>query len=126
MSFFGCYEAVDVVLGEAVEQFGNKYKVNQEEMERIAADCRIVDAMVEEFNCEALEAEITDDLDITVCVECDEMTLENGRSHPFFTLIQHTKWFSFKSIGEDKISVTFNLGCPFLVQTTNEKEKSEA
>ncbi len=101
------YDIAEMVIDEATEQFGNRWVVPKAKRGRIKADCAIIDRLVSDFDCESAEAEIDDEtMKLTVSVVCPDMVLEYGRTHPFFTLIQHTESFSFSAV-EDSLKVAF-------------------
>ena len=111
MSFVTCYDAVSMVLDDAEERFGQTWKLNQEALKRLKSDCKLLDAVVQDFNCDSIEAEVDEEsMDLIVTLFCEDMTLEYGRSHPYFKLIQHTDSFGFRNGGEDRLLVFFRFG----------------
>ena len=107
MSFIKVYDIVEMVIDEATEQFGNRWVVPKKNRVSLQADCTLIDRLVSEFNCESAEADIDDEtLKIKVSIVCPDIVLEYGRTHPFFTLIQHTESFGFSAV-EDSIRVDF-------------------
>lgn len=110
MSFVTCYDAVSMVLDDAAERFGQNRKLNQETLERLQAACKLMDSIVEEIDCDSIEAEIdenTMDLIVTLC--CEDLTMCYGRSHPFFKIIQHADSFGFRNGGENRLLVFFRF-----------------
>ena len=107
MSFVSTYDVVNMVIEEASEQFGNCWKASKDKKNKLKTDCILIDQLVSEFDCESAEAEVDDEtMKIRVSIVCPDMVMEYGRTHPFFTLIQHTDAFSFSAV-DDSIKVDF-------------------
>lgn len=107
MSFVNTYNVVNMVVEEASKQFGNGLVISKDKSKNLKTDCTLIDRLVSEFSCESAEAEVDDEtMKLRVSVVCPDMVLEYGRTHPFFTLIQHAESFSFSAI-EDSIKVDF-------------------
>lgn len=107
MSLVNTYDIVDMVVEEASEQFGSSWGISKDKRKNLKTDCTLIDRLVSEFDCESAEAEIDDEtMKLKVSIVCPDMVLEYGRTHPFFTLIQHAESFSFSAV-EDSIKVDF-------------------
>lgn len=105
--FVRTYDIVEMVIDEATEQFGNRWVIPNAKKNTLKTDCELIDQLVSDFDCESAEADIDDEtLKLKVSVVCPDMVLEYGRTHPFFTLIQHAESFSFSTI-EDSLKVDF-------------------
>lgn len=105
--FVNTYDIVEMVIDEATEQFGNRWVIPKAKKKNLKTDCDLIDRLVSEFDCESAEADIDDEtLKLKVSVVCPDMVLEYGRTHPFFTLIQHAESFSFSAV-EDSLKVDF-------------------
>ena len=114
MSFVTCFDAVSFVLDDAQERFGASWKLNNNELKRLKLDCSEMDAVVQEFNCESVEAEIDEEtMELTVSLACEEMTFEYGRSNPFFKVIQRTSAFGFKQSDDGNLVAFFRYGSLF-------------
>lgn len=110
MSFVTCYDAVSMVLDDAAERFGQNWKLNQDALKRLKDDCKLMDSIVEEINCDSIEAEIAEDtMDLIVTLCCEDLTMCYGRSHPFFKIIQHANYFGFRNGGENRLLVFFRF-----------------
>lgn len=115
MNIVSCYDAISMVLDDALTRFGTGWRLNQDALKRLKADCRDLDAVVQDFNCDSIEAEVDEEtMELSVSLFCDEMTLEYGRTHPFFAAIRHAKSFGFRNSGEDGIVVTIIFGNLFV------------
>ncbi len=100
-------DIVEMVLEEAAEQFGSRWYIPKDIKKRLKTDCALIDRLSTEFDCESAEAEVDDaTMKLHVSLVCPDMVLEYGRTHPFFTLIQHTESFSFSAV-EDSLKVDF-------------------
>ena len=107
MSFVSTYDIVEMVIDEATEQFGDRWVVSKTKTDNLKTDCALIDRLVSEFDCESAEAEVDDEtMKIKVSIVCPDMVLEYGRTHPFFTLIQHTESFNFSAV-EESLKVDF-------------------
>lgn len=107
MSFVSTYDVVNMVIEEASEQFGNGWNIPKDKKKNLKTDCTLIDRLVSEFDCESAEAEVDDEtMKLRVSIVCPDMVLEYGRTHPFFTLIQHAESFSFSAVG-DSLKVDF-------------------
>lgn len=105
--FVSTYDIVEMVIDEATEQFRNRLVIPNAKKNTLKTDCELIDQLVSDFDCESAEADIDDEtLKLRVSVVCPDMVLEYGRTHPFFTLIQHAESFSFSTI-EDSLKVDF-------------------
>ena len=105
--FVSTYDIVEMVIDEATEQFGNRWVIPKAKKKNLKTDCDLIDRLVSEFDCESAEADIDDEtMKLKVSVVCPDMVLEYGRTHPFFTLIQHAESFSFSAV-EDSLKVDF-------------------
>lgn len=101
------YDIVEMVVDEATEQFGNNWVVPKNKRIGLQSDCKLIDRISSEFDCESIEADIDDEtMKIKISLISPDIVLEYGRTHPFFALIQHTESFSFSAIG-DNIRVDF-------------------
>lgn len=107
MSFIKVYDIVEMVIDEATEQFGGHWFVTKQRRSDLQTDCALIDRLASEFDCESTEADIDDEtMKLRVSIVCPDMVMEYGRTHPFFTLIQHAESFSFSAV-EDSIRVDF-------------------
>lgn len=111
MGFVSCFDAVSFVLDDAQARFGASWKINSEELKKLKMDCSEMDTVVQEFNCESVEAEIDEEtMELTISLACEEMTFEYGRSNPFFRVIQMAKSFGFKRLEDGNLTVFFRYG----------------
>lgn len=107
MSFVNTYDIVEMVIDEATEQFRNGWIVSKTNRKKIQKDCILIDRLIAEFNCESAEANIDDEtMKLKVSVVCPDIVLEYGRTHPFFSIIQHAELFSFSAV-EDSLKIDF-------------------
>lgn len=107
MSLIGTYHIVEMVLDEATEQFRERWVVPAIQREKLKTDCALIDQLVYEFDCESAEADVDDDtLKLRISIVCPDMVLEYGRTHPFFTIIQHVESFCISAVG-DSVQIDF-------------------
>lgn len=104
---FNTHDIAEMVIDEAVEQFAGKWVVSDDKRNHFKNVCSVIDQIVSEFECESTEVFIDDEtLDLRISIVCPDIVLEYGRTHPFFTLIQHTKSFAFSAAG-DSLQIDF-------------------
>lgn len=102
-------EYVDAALGQASEQFGNEWGINDLRYEALTNACAILDDFINEFECDAFVVEVDVRKTLWLTVECPEIILQTGRSHPFFQMITAFDGFSFSSKQEDSLKITFHM-----------------
>lgn len=89
MEYTGCKDAAFEVIDEASEEFGDSYFLNEEKYGKIEEICGLVDELMcnEDFGCNALTVDVdTTTKDLIFNIVCDDIVLQHGRSHKFFTL----------------------------------------
>ena len=107
MEAINTYSIAEMVIDEATEQFKNHWVVPEHKRNILHEACALIDRLVAEFDCESTEVDVDDTtLKLTVSIVCPDVELEHGRTHPFFTLIQHIESFSFSTI-EDSLKINF-------------------
>ena len=105
----GTYDIVEMVVDDAVDQYGDRFKPTQMASQAMRENCIIIDRLVSEFECESAEAEIDRNaMKLTISVVCMDIVLEYGRTHPFFSLIQNVESFSFSEF-EDSLRISFTF-----------------
>ena len=105
----GTFDIAEMVVDEAVSQHGNCFKVTSQARQNLKTDCALIDRIVSEFDCESVEAEIDDkEMKLTIYIVCPDIVLEYGRTHPFFSLIQHVGSFAFSAV-DDSIRISFTF-----------------
>ena len=89
MEYTGCKDAAYEVIGEASDEFGDSYFLNEEKYGKLDEICELVDELVqnEDFCCNALTVDVdTTTKELIFNFVCDEIIMQHGRSHIFFTL----------------------------------------
>lgn len=105
--FVSTYDIAEMVIEEATRQFKFHWVVPSEKRDTLKKDCELIDQLASEFDCESAEVDVDNEtLDIRISVVCPDMVMEYGRTHPFFTIIQHTASFGF-STTNDSLKVDF-------------------
>lgn len=106
MSFIRAYDVVSEVVAEACKQFGSRWSIQASAIERINADCTLVDQLVSEFCCESIEATVDEGMNLHISIVCPDIVVDYGSTHPFFRLIEHTSSFHFSAI-DDSLKIDF-------------------
>jgi len=76
----------------------------------IQSDCAILDSIFEKNDGARVAAEVDQETgDFRISLYCDLVEFCDGRSDPFFKVIQHVKSFSFRS-EEDCVVIDFIYG----------------
>lgn len=110
MEYRPCYDGVTEMVYKASEQFGTKYAVNKEKFSRLRNICEIIDELMPEIEAEALDISVDENSKrFTICIECPEMVLEDGRTSDFFRLIKMIDSFSFRKVRKDTMRIDFNI-----------------
>ena len=110
MSFVTCYDVVSMVLDDVTERFSGAWEPDKKAIRVLEKDCEEMDAVVRDFNCDSVEAEVDEStMDLIVTMSCEDMTLEYGRSHPFFQATRHTSSFGFRHGGRNNLEIFFRF-----------------
>lgn len=100
MSVVSTYNIAEMVIDEATEQFGGHWTISDANKKNLKTDCDLIDRIGSEFDYESAEVDIDGEtLKIKVSIFCPDIILEYGRTHSFFTLIQHAESFGFSAVG---------------------------
>lgn len=89
MEYTGCKNAAFEVINEASDEFGDSYFLNEEKYGKLDEICGLVDELVrdEDFGCNSLTVDVdTAAKELIFNIVCDEIILQHGRTHKFFTL----------------------------------------
>lgn len=89
MEYTGCKDAALEVIDEASDEFGDSYFINEEKYGGLDEICGLVDELVqdEDFGCNSLTVDVdTTTKELIFNIVCDEIVLQHGRTHKFFTL----------------------------------------
>lgn len=89
MEYTGCKDAALEVIDEASDEFGDSYFINEEKYGGLDEICVLVDELVqdEDFGCKSLTIDVdTTTKELIFNIVCDEIVLQHGRTHKFFTL----------------------------------------
>jgi len=106
----GCYLSAASVISQASEGYGKAFALDELKLKKLQSACAIIDKMVEEDECSFSLALADEAHRITLVLECDyELVLQDGRNHPFFSLIKKLDAFSFSKAGEDKVQINLML-----------------
>jgi len=106
----GCYLSVSTVVNQASEGYGKAFVLDELKNRRLWSACAIIDKMAEEDECSFSLAIADEAHRMTLVLECDyELILQDGRNHPFFSLVKKMDSFSFSKAGDDKIQINLIL-----------------
>ena len=114
MEYVGCKDFAFDVIDEASEKFGDLYSINEEKYKRLDEICGLVDELVQgigdEFGCD----EVTVDVDpitkeLIFNIVCDEIILQHGRTHKFFTLMEQVDSVRFSKAAPDSLRIEIGI-----------------
>lgn len=104
-----CCRAVFSALEGAHDENGAALKIGEITKKRIESACSIIVKMIEDGEAELMQA-IVSPAGLAIVLECDdELSMENGRSHPFFNLIGKFDKFSFSKAKDDRLRITLTM-----------------
>ena len=110
MDYMGCYSSVSKVVNQATEKFGAGFVYDELKNKRLQTACAAIDKMTDEEECRLSLVMVDDEKRITIFLECDfELVLQDGRNHPFFSLVKKFDAFSFSQPRTDVIQVALHL-----------------
>lgn len=104
-----CCRAVFTVLEGAHDENGAALKISEITRKRIESACSIIGKMAEGGEIELMRVAASS-TGLAIVLECDdELSMENGRSHPFFYLIGKFDKFSFSKAKDDRLRITMTM-----------------
>lgn len=110
MMLDNCYSSVLKLISEASRRFGNQFCVNKAKAENLEEVCEIIEELISEFECEHFDATVNDEeKSLTLSVWYDDIILQGGSSHSFFSLIKMLDSFSFSKSNEDSLRIDMNI-----------------
>lgn len=112
MEYTGCEEAALEVIAEASEKFGSSYSLNKEKCAKLNEICELVDELMlcEDFDCDALTVDVdTGTKELFFNIVCDEIILQRGRSHKFFTLAGMVDSIRFSKTNPNKLRIEIGV-----------------
>lgn len=110
MGYSGCKSIVDEVIEEANAEFCPAYSLKAGAVDRLHSICELVDEVVPELDCSAVDVSVnTSNKQFMFMLICDDMTLEDGRTHIFFQLIQMVDSFIFSKSGKESLRIELNI-----------------
>lgn len=106
----GCYDSVVEVVDAASEQFGDAHPLNIDRFAMLEDICSSVDKVVDEIECSQIDVSVgAVNRVLTISFVCDDLELQHGREHEFFSLIQMLDSFSFSKATNDGLWVALNV-----------------
>lgn len=110
MDYYGCENFVDELVCESSAEFGPAYVIRDDVREKLGKVCELVDEIVPELECNSLDISVNmDTKQFTIMIVCDDMILENGRTHKFFEIIKMLDSFAFSKCGEESLRIELNI-----------------
>lgn len=100
-----CCRTVFSALEGAHDKNGVALKISDLTKKRIEIACGIISKMSEEDGLELVQVVALPEK-LVVTLECDdELLFENGKTHPFFSLINKFDKFSFSKAEDDRLRI---------------------
>jgi len=99
--FSASIEEASVLLAPSLE-------LSSERMAQMQRACTIVDYLIKDFDCKALETDV--DLETAtglISIECIDIVLEKRVSHPFFELLKYATGFEIINTDGETMKLTF-------------------
>ncbi len=112
MEYTGCKDAAFEIVEEASEEFGSSYFLNEEKYEKLNKICGLVDELMldEDFGCDALTVDVdTMTKELIFNIVCDEIILQHGRTHKFFTLAGLVDSIKFSKAKPSKLRIEIGV-----------------
>lgn len=102
------FDVLEAVVEEATSQFAPNLVLSAERMAEMKNVCKLVDFVIKDFDCDAYEVDTDiETASVMISVECMDIVMENGDSHPFFKLIREAKMFTLKNVDKESMRLTF-------------------
>ena len=114
MEYIGCKESTFDVIDEASEKFGDSYFLNEEKYGCLDEICGLVDEVVQEigdeFGCDAVTVDVDPTTkELIFNIVCDEIILQHGRTHKFFTLMELVDSVRFSKAKPDSLRIEIGM-----------------
>lgn len=113
MEYTGCKDATFEVIDEASDEFGESYFLNEEKYGKLDEICELVDGLVrdEDFGCNSLTVDVdTTRKKLIFNIVCDEIILQHGRTHKFFTLAGLVDTIKFSKAKPSSLRIEIGVG----------------
>lgn len=113
-NYFGCKDAAFEVIDEASEKFGDLYFINEAKYEQLDEICGLVDDVFQmfddEFGCDALTVDVDPTTkELIFNIVCEEIILQHGRTHPFFSLAKLVDSIRFSKAKPDSLRIEIGV-----------------
>lgn len=114
MEYTGCKDLTYEVVDEATEKFGDSYFLNEEKYDHLDQICDLVDEIVpefiDEFGCNAVTVSVdTTTKELIFDIVCDEIILQHGSTHKFFTLMGLVDSVRFSKAEPDRLRIEIGV-----------------
>ena len=112
MEYTGCKDDTFDIIDEASKKFGGSYFINEEKYGRMDEICELVDELIcdEDFDCGSLTVDVdTTTEELIFNIVCDEIILQHGRTHRFFTLAGLVDMVRFSKAKSGKLRIEIGV-----------------
>lgn len=114
MEYMGCKEAAFDAVQEASKEFGGGFCLACEKYGKLDEICALVDETVtilgEEFECSEVAVEVDRTTkELIFHIVCDEIILQHGSSHKFFTLMRAVDSVRFSKAKPDGLRIDIGV-----------------
>lgn len=104
-----CCRAVFSALEGAQDESGVALEISEITKKRLEIVCSVIGEMSADAGVEIAQIMVSR-AGLTIVLECDdELLLENGNTHPFFSLIGKVDKFSFSKAKVDRLRITLTM-----------------
>lgn len=101
------YSVICDLIDDAVNTSKVRLAVFDGAKENLSDVCILVEELTKKVDLEDVYVEADSDIrELSVCILCDELVLERGRSDSFFELIKMADSFSFSKEKEDMLKIS--------------------
>lgn len=112
MEYTGCKDVTLEAIEEASDKFGDSYFLNEEKYHSLDEICDLIDELMcdEELDCHALTVGVdTTTKELIFTMVYDEIILQHGRTHKFFTLAKLVDAIRFSKAKPDGLCIELGV-----------------
>lgn len=104
------YNATMELINETIQKSRGRLAMFEGFDKKLDQVCKYVSEFEDKVDLEDIFIEIDEEIRVlSVCVLCDELILQHGRSDSFFDLIKLADSFSFSKEKEDTLKISLNF-----------------
>lgn len=102
------YSSVCDLVEEASEKFGDGYVLNDTQFIKLEPICNTIEELADEFDYDFIDIDADDVMKrFVIGIECNEIVVEDGRTHKIFDLFGMVDAFCFSKANSGMLRVDF-------------------